>query len=448
MSPFLLYLVKSALCIAIFYIYYTSLLSRDTMYARNRVFILLSVFSAMVLPFITIETSRPVGEIFFGKTLSEVLISGNSSAAHTGNGYSMDWTQLIIIIYISGIILSIFRVLFNLVKLYYLIKNKRVVDSNIIKFSGLNTAGFSAIRYIFINSSLSGKDAEEVLRHENKHLEHKHFLDILFMEIIKSIQWFNPFIYLFDRTLRAVHEFQADEGYLKSGIPVFSYQQLLMKQVFKSGVFTFINSFSNPTLIKKRMIMMTKKRSKMLANLKILMVLPVIAILLIAFSSCKDKQKVKEVEGEELVSPPPPPASTEGEEIVKEGEAVSSDTPPPPPPPSPPYTVNNGDTTWIVVDEMPVFPGGDESLLEFIAEKTIYPENAKEERIQGRVVVQFVVETDGRIDKAQVLKSINPELDAEALRVINSLPPFEKPGIINGRSVPVRFMVPITFTLK
>ena len=184
--------------------------------------------------------------------------------------------------------------------------------------------------------------------------------------------------------------------------------------------------------------MMSKKRSKMLANLKILMVLPVIAILLIAFSSCKDKQKAKEVEGEELVSPPPPPPPS------------PSDTPPPSPPPSSshPYTVKNGDTVWVVVDEMPVFKGGDEALLQFIADNTVYPEKAKKDTIQGRVVVSFVVETDGSIDRAHVLKSIDPELDAEALRVINSLPPYEKPGKEDGRRVPVRYMVPITFYLK
>jgi len=428
MNPLLIYMVKSALCISVFYIVYATMLSRDTMYGRNRVFILVSVISAIILPFITIETSKSVGTLFFGKMLSEVLITGSSSASETGMSFAIGWPHLILVIYITGVLLFITRLIFNLGRLYLLIKKNREAETNIIRFRGLNTAGFSAVNYIFINSGLSGKDAEEVLRHENKHLEHFHSYDILFMEIIKSLQWFNPFIYLFDRSLRAVHEYQADEGCLKSGMPVLSYQQLLMNQIFKARAFTFTNSFSNPTLIKKRMIMMTKKRSRMLANLKILMVMPVIAVLLIAFSSCKDKQQSKEAAGEEIVSPPPPP---------------------PPPPPSSKYEVANGDTTWVVVDEMPVFrEGGIETLLKFLRDNTNYPEKAKEEDIQGRVVVNFVVKTDGSIDQVKILKGVDPELDAEALRVVKSLPAFEKPGIEKGRPVAVWFNVPITFALK
>ena len=106
------------------------------------------------------------------------------------------------------------------------------------------------------------------------------------MEIVRVFQWFNPFIYLFTRSLRAVHEFQADKECITTGISVNNYQKLLFNQVFKSKVFTITNSFSNPSLIKKRMIMMTKKRSRALANLKLLMVLPVIAAVMIFISSC------------------------------------------------------------------------------------------------------------------------------------------------------------------
>ncbi len=450
MNPLLIYMVKSALCISVFYIVYATMLSRDTMYGRNRVFILVSVISAIILPFITIETSKPVGTLFFGKMLSEVLITGSSATSETAMSFAIGWPHLILVIYITGVLLFITRLIFNLGRLYLLIKNNREAETNIIWFRGLNTAGFSAVNYIFINSGLSGKDAEEVLRHENKHLEHFHSYDILFMEIIKSLQWFNPFIYLFDRSLRAVHEYQADEGCLKSGMPVLSYQQLLMNQVFKARAFTFTNSFSNPTLIKKRMIMMTKKRSRMLANLKILMVMPVIAVLLIAFSSCKDKQQSKEAAGEEIVSPPPsPPPVTDGEKKVEAGMPVPADAPPPPPPPSSKYEVANGDTTWVVVDEMPVFKkGGIETLLKFLRDNTNYPEKAKEENIQGRVVVNFVVKTDGSVDQVKILKGVDPELDAEALRVVKSLPAFEKPGIEKGRPVAVWFNVPIIFALQ
>ena len=102
---------------------------------------------------------------------------------------------------------------------------------------------------------------------------------------------------------------------------------------------------------------------------------------------------------------------------------------------------------FVVVEEMPMFPGGDAALLTYIAEHTQYPEVAKENNIQGRVIVRFCVTSKGGVNQVSVLKGVDPELDAEAIRVVQSLPPF-KPGKQGGKPVPVWYMVPITFTLK
>ena len=102
---------------------------------------------------------------------------------------------------------------------------------------------------------------------------------------------------------------------------------------------------------------------------------------------------------------------------------------------------------FVVVEEMPMFPGGDAALLLYIAEHTNYPEVAKENNIQGRVIVRFCVTSKGGVNQVSVLKGVDPELDTEAVRVVNSLPAF-KPGKQGGKPVPVWYMVPITFTLK
>jgi protein TonB len=102
---------------------------------------------------------------------------------------------------------------------------------------------------------------------------------------------------------------------------------------------------------------------------------------------------------------------------------------------------------FVVVEEMPMFPGGDVELLKYIAEHTQYPDVAKENNIQGRVIVRFCVTSKGAVNQVSVLKGVDPELDAEAVRVVNSLPTF-KPGKQGGKPVPVWYMVPITFTLK
>jgi TonB family protein len=425
MNALLVYMIKVAVYLAGFYLVYRLLLSRDTMYGRNRSFILLSVISALILPFAAIETAKPINIPVFSRVLSDIFItdaSNQSSSSILGltgiSGY-----QLLFLIYLTGVIISGLKLIIDFAELFILIGHQKTRGSRIIKFHGLNTAGFSAFGHIFVSERLTSDEADEIIRHEQNHLNHHHSADIVIMEIVRAFQWFNPFIHLFTRSLRAVHEYQADKECITKGISVNNYQKLLFNQVFKSKVFTITNSFSNPSLIKKRMIMMTKRRSRALANLKLLMVLPVIAAVMIFISSCKQSNK---------------PA-----------ENVTEIAPPPPPPPPPPTVAEtDSDAPFVEVDVMPEFKGGDVALMKYIAQNTKYPEPAKTKGIQGKVIVRFAVETDGSIDKVTVLKGVDPELDQEALRVVSSLPAFEKPGVKDGKNVAVWYMIPINFTLN
>ena len=159
--------------------------------------------------------------------------------------------------------------------------------------------------------------------------------------------------------------------------------------------------------------MKTKKQFTLPVNLKLFMVLPIVAILLVAFSSCGKTNKTQDALTE-LVPPPPPPA----DQLFKE------------------------------VDEMPQFNGGDAALLKYIAENTTYPEEAKKNGIAGKVIVKLVVEKDGSVSNVGLGKSANSLLDAEAVRVVSTLPRFEKPGKKAGETVRVQYMIPISFTLK
>lgn len=402
-------MIKTAFCIAVFYLVYSILLSRDTMYGRNRIFILLSMVASFVFPFIILETNQPNNLQFFGKDLTGITVNGNTGPSADVTA-AFSWSRILLIIYLAGIMVTGIRLLAEILNLRFLIAGQKNGKSNIIRLHKHSASGFSAFGHIFINTAVKPDDAEEIIRHEQKHLDSRHFVDILFAEFIKVIQWFNPFIYMFDKSLREVHEFQADEECLSSGIPIRNYQGLMLNQVFRTSIFNTSNSFSNPTLIKKRMIMMTKKRSKALANLKILLVLPALILLLISFSTCTVKKKsvtaVKEV-------------------------ALAPDVEPEP---------------FVVVEEMPMFPGGDSILLKTIAESVKYPESAKAKEIQGRVIVRFCITASGTVNKVSVLRGVDPDLDAEAIRVVSSLPQF-KPGKQGGKAVPVWYMVPITFAL-
>jgi len=154
-----------------------------------------------------------------------------------------------------------------------------------------------------------------------------------------------------------------------------------------------------------------------MASLKILSGLALLTIFLIAYVSCNEKSNLQEGSGTDA-------------NMVKTQPSPSTD--------EVPYTV---------VEEMPLFPGGDEELLRFIAANTVYPKAALEKKIQGKVIVRFCVGSNGETSQATILKSVSKELDNEALRVVEKLPLFE-PARQSGKAVPVWYMIPITFTLQ
>jgi TonB family protein len=481
MTSLFIYMVKASVYLIAFYLVYSILLSRDTTYARNRAFIIISLVSSLILPYFTFYTIKPLDIQFFGKFLSEVFITATSTGTKPVNVASptVSLLQLINSIYVTVVTIFFVKLLFNIFNLFYLIIRNKNKGSRIIRFHGFSTAGFSALGYIFINTSLSPEEAGEIIRHEQNHLKQNHFIDIIFIESIIAFQWFNPVVYLFSRSLRAIHEYQADEGCLSSGVPMTNYQSLLLSQVFKSKAFNLTNSFSNPSLIKKRMIMMTKKRTAAIANVKLLLVVPVVGMVLLAISAYReipvssDKQIITQPLNElsnpslpypsSLANYEPPKVSAKSENKTTSTEIYSEILVPPPPPPPPGNssekiskepeestveTTDNAETTpFVVVEEMPMFPGGDEELLKFINSNTVYPEVAKDNNIQGRVVIRFCVTSSGNTSQISVLKSVSPELDAEAIRVVKILPEF-KPGKQGGKPVPVWYMVPITFTLQ
>jgi TonB family protein len=456
-------MTKVAVYLIAFYLVYSLLLSRDTYYGRNRAFILISFILSISLPFFSFQTLKPMGIQFFGRFLSEVFVTASRSAYETASPLPFAEVTLNVVysIYVIGVVVFTIKFIADLLNLLFLILRHKNGRSRIIRFHGLNTSGFSAMGYIFINTRLSPEEASEIIRHEQNHLERNHFIDVIFIEIVKSFQWFNPVVYLFDRSLRAVHEYQADQGCLKSGVPVANYQCLLLNQVFKSKAFNLTNSFSNPSLIKKRMIMMTKKPTSSLASMKLLIVVPVTAIVFLAISAYKEIPDTT-TKNTDTSSVSQTLASSEINSALASEKKYADLAPPPPPPPPPTNkqsTVSEKNmkveeekdidesAPFTAVEEMPVFPGGDKELLKYIGRNTIYPEAAKVNNIQGRVIVRFCVTAKGGVSLISVLKGVDKELDAEAMRVVKTLPAF-KPGKQSGKAVPVWYMVPITFTLK
>ena len=161
--------------------------------------------------------------------------------------------------------------------------------------------------------------------------------------------------------------------------------------------------------------------------LKSLLVVPAIILILTVFSLIASGQKSTSAKKEVAPPPPPPPPVTQSTD--KKAASVMTDG------------------AYRVVDVMPEFPGGDTTLLKYIADSTHYPKDAKTQAIQGKVIVRFMIKANGSVSEVSVLKGVSPSLDEESIRVVKTLPKFT-PGKLNGKTVPVWYMIPISFTLK
>jgi TonB family protein len=359
------------------------------------------------------------------------------------------------------------RFLFRIIQLAVLIRKHKVQVADGFKFVTLNkeTSPFSFLKYVFVSEALfQNKGYDKMLAHELEHVKQGHSIDVIILEILTVFQWFNPFMWMLNRAIRENHEYLADHAVLTSGVTRGYYKKLLLDQ-FVGGQLVIANNF-NYSIIKNRIKMMSKMKSSKLAISKIVFGALVAAALVIAFA-CEQKETVEtqtiqeenstvisriidngkiKLEGtaQDLEKYKAMFSGNSEFEIITDSfgntflikkEAII------------PKTLNADEQIFYVVEDMPEFPGGEMALRQYIAGAVKYPEDAVKKGIQGKVYVTFVVAKDGTIADAKIARGVEPSIDAEALRVINSLPEW-KPGKQRGQAVNVSYTVPINFKLQ
>ena len=419
------FLVESGVSLALLSAFYLLFLRKETCFRLNRIFLLASLVFSIVLPFLKFriygQQAVMLPEITvtpYKNLLEAVTVYGHSFLGTMVHAVSA--SNLIIFIYLAGLFYFLGRLIFRIVQILLMIRRNPVQQTGSYKFVSVNKtfSPFSFLNYIFINpENQLHPGYDKMIVHETEHIKQGHSVDILLLELLTAFQWFNPFLWMFKRAIRENHEFLADRAVLRAGIATAQYKQLLLNQVI--GFQPEIANNFNSSLIKKRIKMISKIKSSKFANVKILSGIVIAMILVLAFA-CEQKDTV-------------------------EMPAVKSENLPPEPPVKGPD--QNGQPIFYVVEQMPQFPGGDMALKSFISKAVKYPVVAQKDGIQGKVYVSFVISKDGSVTDARIARSVDPSLDNEALRVINSLPKW-KPGTQRGIPVNVSFTVPINFVLQ
>lgn len=404
MGGLVIYSLKVAILTTAFYLCWRMLLSKETLHRLNRFVLVLIPPVSMILPFCVIT---------FHKT---VIVPATETAAQAGAAMEASAPSALgagivaVAIYLAGVALVLFRILWSIWKIGRLIRSGYQVPVEGEKYRLVVTEEdvepFSWMNFIV----LSRKDYEagnpEIILHEQAHINLRHSPDILMTDVLTAFQWYNPFVWMLGTDLRGIHEYEADEAVLKHGIDATQYQLFLIMKSAADHGYTLANSLRSGT-IKNRIKMMIKKKTKAASSLKALLLIPIIGLSLAA--TARTVTDYQTPQNPEKKAPEP----------------------------------------FQLVEEKPSFNGGNAAdFSKWVNERLVYPKEAKDKKIEGRLVLSFVITEKGKMTDVRVLRGADPLLDAEAVRVVSSSPAWVPGKNKDGEYVPVTYTFPVIFKLK
>lgn len=587
MEFFATYILRSVVWITGFALVFFLFLRNERFFVLKRIYLIGGIIAAFIGPLVTVRYMvdvDPAGVLHpAAAVMNPPEVSDTSEFAFT--------SVVLLIVWLSGLLFMLLRTAIRSWFVYRAIRSSGFSEAGsarLVRLDG-HDGSFSFFSYVIVNPSLNDIEAKEIINHEMTHVSQKHWLDLIMIELLCVIQWFNPVVWFYRGFIMQNHEYLADEGALQRTSDPAVYRAALLNQITGLPVFSLTNAF-NYSLNKKRFLMMKNTKSSPYRKLKILLVLPVLAVIMVSFARPEYRHtdrssgsgsdnitlySVKDVKGVILDENGKP---LQGAVIVIRGTTtgtltdvngkfsltgvaddamlvisyvgyeskvmkpdfsavmavkmvralIEKDTvqmaPPPPPPPPPSFDIRgdgsgayiiidgvafegdlntidpstiesinvfkdneaikrygekgrngvisittkkeaqktvvekvkdtkepavsapaeNARERFVIVEEMPSFPGGDEAMMAWIAGNLKYPAEALKNKIEGVVIVRFAVSETGKVKDAQVVRSSDPLLDAEALRIVNGMPDW-KPGRQSGKPVEVWYSLPVKF---
>lgn len=449
----LVYFFKANIALACFFIMYKLCFSNDTFFHIRRTVLISGILFAFMYPFIVFHSWVKEQKLLsdaadYYVELKELVVTSTQA----GPLWHQSIQEYLFYAYLG---VSFLLVGNFLIKLCMLLRIKlasqrtQYGDTTLYVPRG-EMAPFSFFNWIFVDPArFSDKEIKEVVLHEQTHSNGGHSFDLLILEIVKIICWANPFVWLLSREVEQNLEYIADNAVVSSGVDAKAYQYHLVG-VASSTPMSVLHTGFNYYNLKKRILVLNQKRSCRIARAKYVLIVP-IGVLFIATNSIETVTKLANSMVSELkeipvqlsaVNPLPQVTLPQFMQKDKAEQPVSLVVEKPAPKPLDP-----NEEIFVTVEDMPEFPGGQRNLMSFIGRNVKYPVVAQENGIQGRVVVQFVINKDGQVADATVVRGVDPSLDKEALRVINAMPDW-KPGSQRGNPVNVKYTVPVQFRLQ
>jgi hypothetical protein len=485
----------------LFLLSYDLFLKKETFFNWNRVYLIFSSLISFVLPFIKLESFQNAVPQEYIILLPEIVLTPQKAVA----SIEPTWNWFLIIGIAVSSILFIYKIT-QLVKLRF--KGRFVKRENYtVIIIPKSTLAFSIFNYVFIGDEIHETKLENIISHELVHIREKHSIDLLYFELLRILCWFNPLVYIYQKRISEIHEYIADAAIVQDKNKSDYYEKLLA-EVFQTQQFSFTNQFFKHSLIKKRIIMLTKQKSRQILKLKYLVLVPVLIVSLL-YTSCEDttiadtentEAKAKTLDSEAkkaqlqelieelnelnknnkglILSKTDYAIQTEllGEiaqilgdgseelqgklneirsyedyvaarkESIEKGNSYSE--------------LESEAVEFSIIDKAPVFPGCESAgTLEEIKKcfslnlqkhvaKNFNTKIGEEVGLTGvnKIFVKFIVDKNGEIKDMHV-RAPHPDLQVETERVLSILPKLT-PGMANGKPVSVKYVLPISFKIQ
>lgn len=425
METWIVYSIKVNIALIFFYLLYVLLLKKDTFFQLRRVYFLSAIVFSFMYPFFAV---MPLGNLIpldFSPTkyaanvqveypvemevVQQVIVHEMPANA------SMDLNHIFVYAIISVSTVLFLRLIGQIISILHIWRRSRqtVLSNTKVRLLSTPIKPFSFFGWIFVDSEQHGEDElRQILLHEHIHTHQWHSVDVVLAELLCVFFWWNPIIWLMKREIAINLEYLADKGVLREGINSKQYQYYLLRLTYHESAVHIVNNF-NVSQLKKRIMMMNKTKSPVQKLAKYVAILPLIALLITANSIYAANTE--------------PQKTTENPQDKKKK--------------------SSSDEVFVVVQKQPEFQGGISAMMKFLSDNIRYPLEAQKNNRQGRVMVNFIVEKDGSISDTKIVKSVDSELDAEAIRVVGLMPAW-KPGEQRGEQVRVRYTLPIVFRLQ
>jgi len=501
MNSLLLFLIKSTLSLSLLYLTFSVLMRKETFFKLNRMVLLVMVLSSLLIPLLYLP--QPIQP--FAQTYTEPIFRSNSIpaqpvqtsespvsipssviASETSRPVAISIQTILFFIYLSGVIISFLMLIYSICSVLLLFRRARRMDHKGYRLMIVDNelAAFSFGHTILISQHDYDTNSESIITHEQSHIRLGHFYDLMLLELVKVIFWFNPLVYRLTNDLKEIHEFQADDCTLNQGIDATKYQLLIIQKSVGHQKFALANSF-NHCQIKNRITMMNKQKTSKAGLWKVATFLPLLALLLMAFGKTGENVQLKNVDSPSVIQEnqkDPPFFSIELrkdgnyfnnrlcslDDLSKEKKTFERYNPTaksvirfitqggvsiPLSRFNEIYDILGRQNPNLLMmnmnnaDHQAEFTGGTDEMFKWLIKNVNYPNKALSNRLQGEVLVNFLVSDDGKVKRCMLFSYNDSELNAEALRVVSNMPTW-KPATKDGIPVTVDYTVPIVFRIK